>query len=565
MIQIVLPLFLPLFQSPTELWKETATLSPPAPEAQGEFGRSVSVSGDSAAIGAWREDAGAGVDAGRVHVYVRSAGTWTSQAVLTASNAAAGDEFGRSVSLDGDRLAVGAWGTDVSPTAQDAGSVYLFERSGTSWSEVAELRGGSVAPGELFGRSVALDGDRLAAGTPLHQDLVNGRSSVWVFEWNGASWNECAELQADPADGQVGDEFGYKVALSGERLLVGARRDGAGVANSGAAYLFEGGCPAWTQVAKWKHPSPAGQDRFGRAVAIDADRAIVGARLDDAVFPDEGSAHVYRRDAGGWTYEAFLLPLDPEPGAQFGRNVSIAGPLAVVGANGQDAPGVDSGAAYVFRRSGSAWSQTSKLTPWEGAAGDEHGRHLAVDGTTLIASSRFGDPGGIADAGLALAYELDASMRPFCFGDEQPPGTDCPCDNPSGVGTGQGCRNSRSIGGHATAAGSASVAADDLELCASRLLPNQPALLFAGHNAVNGGSGISFGDGLRCAGGNVVRLGVRVPDPAGGARWGPGLAAMGGWSGGDLRRFQVWYRDPAGSPCGSGFNLSAGIEVAFTP
>lgn len=98
---------------------------------------------------------------------------------------------------------------------------------------------------------------------------------------------------------------------------------------------------------------------------------------------------------------------------------------------------------------------------------------------------------------------------------------------------------------------------------ATQLLGSQPAFLFAGEHALGGGDGVPFGDGLRCTGGNVVRLGVSLPDANGEARWGPRLRAVGGWGAGDVRRFQVWFRDPTG-PCGSGFNLTHGVEVAFS-
>ena len=106
---------------------------------------------------------------------------------------------------------------------------------------------------------------------------------------------------------------------------------------------------------------------------------------------------------------------------------------------------------------------------------------------------------------------------------------------------------------------------DDLSFQATHLLPAESALLFAGLNATNGGEGLPFGDGLRCAGGSVVRLGVRVPDADGRAAWGPGLGSVGAWEAGETRRFQVRYRDPVGSPCGSGFNSSHGFEVELTP
>jgi hypothetical protein len=162
--------------------------------------------------------------------------------------------------------------------------------------------------------------------------------------------------------------------------------------------------------------------------------------------------------------------------------------------------------------------------------------------------------------GFVIEWDTGSST-PYCFGDGS--GGVCPCGNTGGAG--EGCANSTGAGATADSGGSPSVSADDLTFSGDNLLASQPALLFSGENSINGGNGIAFGDGLRCAGTNVVRLGVQIPDGAGAASWGPGLGAMGGWIAGDIRRFQVWYRDPVGSPCGAGFNLTNGLEVAFVP
>jgi plastocyanin len=136
-----------------------------------------------------------------------------------------------------------------------------------------------------------------------------------------------------------------------------------------------------------------------------------------------------------------------------------------------------------------------------------------------------------------------------------------PCSNTGAAGA--GCANSSGAGAVLSGSGSASAAADDLALTATGLLPGKAALLFAGGSQVNGGAGLPFGDGLRCAGAPIRRLGVRVPGAAGAASWGPGLTAAGGWGAGDTRSFQVWYRDAATSPCGNAFNLSNGYSVSF--
>ncbi|MAF64816.1 MAG: hypothetical protein CMJ84_04060 [Planctomycetes bacterium] len=162
--------------------------------------------------------------------------------------------------------------------------------------------------------------------------------------------------------------------------------------------------------------------------------------------------------------------------------------------------------------------------------------------------------------GYVIEYETTAAGA-YCFGDGS--GGVCPCGNPGGLS--EGCGNSTGFGAMVAATGSSSVSADDLGFAGAQILPFQPALLFCGENAVNNGDGVVFGDGLRCAGGTVKRLGVQNGDATGDAAWGPGLANQGGWQPGDTKRFQIWYRDPGASPCGSGFNLSHGLEVAFVP
>ena len=150
---------------------------------------------------------------------------------------------------------------------------------------------------------------------------------------------------------------------------------------------------------------------------------------------------------------------------------------------------------------------------------------------------------------------------PHCFGDGS--GMTCPCANNGAPGG--GCAHSGGFGAFLEGTGSASVTLDELVFRGTQLKPGQSALLFQGNNAVNGGLGNLFGDGLRCAGGGMIRLGVKAADVGGGAMWGPGLSGAGGWSAGQTRYFQAWYRDPVGSPCGMDFNLTNGSSVTFIP
>lgn len=155
-----------------------------------------------------------------------------------------------------------------------------------------------------------------------------------------------------------------------------------------------------------------------------------------------------------------------------------------------------------------------------------------------------------------------AAIAPFCFGDGS--GSACPCGNTGS--TGSGCANGAfSTGAQLSWLGSESIAAADLVLDVAGTTPSQPGLFFQGENAIGGGAGTAFGDGLRCAGGTVVRLEVAISDSLGVATSTVNIAATGGNAAGLTRRYQWWYRDPSGSPCGATFNLSNGLEVTWAP
>lgn len=226
---------------------------------------------------------------------------------------------------------------------------------------------------------------------------------------------------------------------------------------------------------------------------------------------------------------------------------------------------------YQYTSQGGGFSGTVTVT---GSASEVPGTH---SGGGLY---RFAMTGNAAGASTQLVYELeftdyagnvtvsDANViiksnnpaAPFCFGDGL--GTPCPCNNSGNPG--HGCANSSSgAGASLSAAGLASVGADTIVLSVSDSTPNQPGLFFQGDNAVGAGAGVPFGDGLRCAGGNVVRLEVRTADAGGAATSTIGIAAKGGVSAGQTKRYQWWYRDPVFSPCLNGFNLSNGLEIAW--
>jgi hypothetical protein len=204
---------------------------------------------------------------------------------------------------------------------------------------------------------------------------------------------EVAKLFA--ADGGEGDQFGYSVAVSGDTALIGVRFDDDAVngVDSGSVYVFTRSGTTWTQQAKLTASDGAAVDSFGYSVALAGDTVLIGARFDDDDVKgvDSGSVYVFTRSGSKWSQQA-KLTADGGAGDWFGYTVALSGDTAIIGAHSNDgANGVDSGSAYVFTRSGTAWSQKSKLTAADGKAGDQFGGKLAVPGDTVVVGARLVD------------------------------------------------------------------------------------------------------------------------------------------------------------------------------
>jgi len=362
-----------------------------------QFGYSVALSGDTALIGVRFDDDDAnGLESGSAYVFTRSGTTWSQQARLTAADGSDRDWFGVRVALSGDTAVVPADADDSDVNGIDSGSVYVFTRSGTSWTQQAKLTASDGAAVDLFGYSVALSGDTILIGARFADDDKMGvdSGSVYVFTRCGTTWSQQAKLIA--ADGAAGDEFGYSVALSGDTAVITANGDDSDVngVDSGSAYVFIRSGSDWSQQAKLTAADGDAGDLFGVRVALDGDTALIGSRLDDddANGIDAGSAYVFTRSEGGWSQQAKLTAADGGAGDWFGYTVALTENTALIGAQFNDgANGVDSGSAYVFTRSGTTWSQKTKLTAADGKAGDQFGGKVALSGDTAVVGARLVD------------------------------------------------------------------------------------------------------------------------------------------------------------------------------
>lgn len=208
-------------------------------------------------------------------------------------------------------------------------------------------------------------------------------------------------------DGTGGDELGCAVSASGNFIIAGARSDDLGAnANQGSAYIYKYQNGSWIHQIKLTASDGKANDNFGNAVAISGDFAIVGSYLhDNGSVQDQGAAYVYRRQGAAWFFQAKLIANDGAAGDYFGSAVSIHNDYIVVGANGDDiGSNINQGSAYIFKRTGSTWSQQFKLTAADGAASDNFGGTASIHGNTVVLGCHRKDIGANVDQGAAYIY-----------------------------------------------------------------------------------------------------------------------------------------------------------------
>jgi len=310
------------------------------------FGCSVSLSGDTLAVGAYANDDN-GETAGAVYVFVRNgSGEWSRQAKLLAADGETEDRFGYSVAVDGDNIVVGARTEDS--RGNDAGAGYFFAREGGVWTQRAKVFARNRNIYANFGTSVSISGDTAVIGSPGGQNderVESGTADVFVFRDGG--WNREAMLTAD--DGGYADDFGKSVRIDGDTIMIGAPNDQVDGVRSGSAYVFRRTASVWTQVAKLL-PADGGPKYalFGKRVSFDDDKAVVSAVADDDNGAISGSAYVFTRGDGEWAQQAKLLPADGSVRDGFGSDVAVYGDTVFVGAAADDDNGVNAGSMYLF-------------------------------------------------------------------------------------------------------------------------------------------------------------------------------------------------------------------------
>ncbi len=344
-------------------WQEEQKLVASDGKPGDNFGISVAIESDLIVVGAFGVDNGS--DVGAAYVFRYNGATWDEEAKLVGVDSMPEDHFGQSVSIDtqnafGDVVVVGApFAASIGffGSTPRVGAVYTFrDPSGTgTWVEGPKLQPAGVVEGFFLGFNVKVDGNVMVASAHLGEfGGVAQRGWVYFFRYNGTAWvHETQRVRPNvtlPAVVAPGSMFGLGLAVDGNFVVVGAPfDDGAGV-DAGAVFVYRYiSGTTWAAPVELLATGLTSEDRFGRSVAIDGDRIVVGSPNSDAGNgTGSGSIYVYERTGVAWNEAERITPSDGKADAQFGTSVSISGLRIGIGAVGDDPAGPDSGSTYVI-------------------------------------------------------------------------------------------------------------------------------------------------------------------------------------------------------------------------
>lgn len=376
-------------------WEMSHKLTAEDAAANNCFGFSVSICGNAIVVGAidyFQHDTNG-------YAYVFDAGTGQQLHKLAADDGAEGDQFGCSVSICGNRVVVGAYRDDDG--GGSSGSAYVFD-AGTG-GQLHKLTAEDAEPGDQFGFSVAVDGDRIVVGANEADEIGDDSGAAYLFDANTGQ----QIYKLIPFDPDSGAMFGSSVAIEGDMIVIGAPQDD----NEGAVYLFDAG--TGEQIEKLTAIGASNGDLFGHAASISGQMIVVGAIGRDGAEDDTGSVFVFDAETGDQLHE--ILADDGHGEDYFGTSVSISGDTIIVGAYFDDDAGADSGSAYLFDAVSA--EQIQKLAAQDGTSGDLFGCYVALSGSRAVVGAFCDDDAG-GCSGSAYVFDGPAQCSEDVNGDE---------------------------------------------------------------------------------------------------------------------------------------------------
>ena len=375
-----------------------------------KFGSSAAVLGDRVVFGSTQKVNNAHMD-GAVYTYEFINSSWVFQSellptVLSPTRQGQDEFFGISLDLDTDLLVVGATGTDQVdfPFFIDTGSVYIYRHDGSAWSSEANIFASDGDFGDDFGRAVAVDGNTVLVGAPTHELLGGGitTGAVYVYRYDGVSWLETEIIQSPSVENFA--SFGNAIGLDGNVFVVGSSgADGGTFTNSGLAFVYRSVGGVITYEATLAPSDPALRQYFGTSVAISGNKIVVGAPGDPALGTgDPGEAYLFVRSNGQWNQVAIMRDAHGFLGDRFGESVAIDGDTIIIGAPSSDENGVDTGQIYSYTIDSGSLSNPQMIRASDGADGDIFGSAVTVSGEHVLATA----PEKNSTTGVAYALSM---------------------------------------------------------------------------------------------------------------------------------------------------------------
>ena len=408
------------------------------------FGNSVSISGDYAIVGAPEHSwdvlgLNYKASAGAAYIYKWNGSMWVQEVKLVAMDRAESDKFAYSVDIDGDYAVIGAHAEDEDAnglnTMSGAGSVYVFKRNASTWTQQAKLVAGDRNNGDVFGTDVSISGDYIIVGASYEDDDVNGSNplsaagSAYIFKRDGSIWTQEAKLLAQ--DRESNDYFGHCVCIDGDYAIIGAHYEDDDINGenekqaAGSAYIFKRSDVLWNQEAKLVALDRDAGDTFGGSVSISGDYAIVGALNDEddalgaSPLSFAGSAYIFKRSLTSWNQDIKLTASTRASYDYFGNAVSISGNFAIVAAYKEDEDFSESntvssaGSAYIFKLAGENWISEAKVVASDREENDFFASDVCITTERALVGAKYEDylavGGSVYDnAGAAYMYEIPA-------------------------------------------------------------------------------------------------------------------------------------------------------------
>ncbi len=392
-----------IFDYDGSTWIETQLIFPDGINADNRFGSAVSLQDNRAVIADKFNRVNGLFQTGAVYVYELNNGVWSLTQKLIASDAGSGDKFGSSVSLSGDRILIGATDYDSVNNGSGSGAAYIFDFDGSLWQESTILTATAGSSGDALGNAVSLDGNQALVAARNFDDNNNGinTGAAYLFELSGSTWSQTHQFLA--SDGIDNDDFGSDVSISAGRVLIGADQTNEGFNAAGSAYVYNFDGTLWIET-KLLAPDAATGNRFGGTVSIENNRLLVGALNGEISGNDTGSVYIFDYSTGinMWEFTQEVAADDITGSSFFASSIALSGDKLIVGNFNDSDNGSQSGAAYVFELNGT-WQQTQKVVT-QGAVGDDFGYSITLDGNRALIGAPLDGENGL-NTGAAYIFD----------------------------------------------------------------------------------------------------------------------------------------------------------------